>query len=138
MRKFTQERKEAFDETVGNRYHLYEQTNHRIKYYALGPMQRIPFHTYTFVLHDDCTRKVYKQLKKNQQEVNHVHQVVHPRRIVGLGSRARRRGKEFGATPASFLAYLDRKGLPRPPQYDRRRERYLQDGVWPKESQLDN
>ena len=111
MKKFTEQRKEAFDETVGNRYHLYEQTNHRIKYYALGPMQRIPFHTYTFVLHEDCTRKVYKQLKALAQELTHVQQDASSRRVIGFGSRARTRGKPYGKDGASRFAGIGREAF---------------------------
>jgi hypothetical protein len=108
MKRFTNQRKEAFDETVGNRYHLYEHTNPRTKHYSLGPMRKIPFQTYTFVLHDDCTRKVYKQLKALQQEATRVHQTIHPRSIPGFGSRARSRGKPYGKAGASVFAGIGR------------------------------
>lgn len=113
MKKFTEARKEALDETVGNRYHLYEHINPRVKYYALGPMRRIPFQTYTFTLHDECTRKVYKQLKALQKEANRVHQVIHRRYIPGFASRARARGKPYGKDGASVLAGIGAEAVGR-------------------------
>ena len=97
--RFTEIRKIAEEETVGNRAHLYEHTNERNKYYQLGPMKRIPFQTYTFTLHEECTRKVYLQLKALKKvELREARSPTRPKRryIVGFGSRLRiRRPKEW-------------------------------------------
>lgn len=107
--KFTEIKKIAEEETVGNRAHLWEHTNPRIKYYSLGPMNRIPFHTYTFVLHDECTRKVYRQLKALKKvELREARRPPPPKRryIAGFASQLRvRRPKEWeqrtSPTPSS-------------------------------------
>lgn len=97
--KFTAQRKEAEEETVGNRAHLWEYTNSRIRHYQLGPMQRIPFQTYTFVLHEECTRKVYLQLKALKKvELREARSPTRPKRryIAGFASLLRvRRPKEW-------------------------------------------
>jgi len=85
---------------VGNRAHLYEHINPRIKRYNLGVLiQDVPFQTYTFVLHEECTRKVYKQLKALKKvELREARSPTRPKRryIVGFGSLIRtRRPKEW-------------------------------------------
>jgi len=97
--RFTEIRKTAEEETVGNRMHLYEHTNPRVRYYSLGPIQKIPFQTYTFVLHDECTRKVYLQLKALRKiERREERRPQRPKRryIAGFASQLRvRRPKEW-------------------------------------------
>jgi len=99
MFKFTAQRKEAEEETVGNRAHLWEHSNPRVKHYNLGPMQRIPFQTYTWSLHEDCTRKVYLQLKALKKvELREARSPTRPKRryIAGFASQLRvRRPKEW-------------------------------------------
>jgi hypothetical protein len=98
--RFTKLRKIAQQETVGNRAHLYEHINPRIRRYNLGPLiQDIPFKTYTFVLHEECTRKVYLQLKALKKvELREARSPTRPKRryIVGFASLMRiRRPKEW-------------------------------------------
>ena len=97
--RFTEIRKIAEEETVGNRAHLWEHINPRVKYYQLGPIQKIPFQTYTFVLHDECTRKVYRQLKALEKiRLREERRTTHPKQryIAGFASQLRvRRPKEW-------------------------------------------
>ena len=100
MGKFTELRKIAQAETVGNRAHLWVYSNPRIRHYSLGPMMNnIPFKTHTFGLHDECTRKVYLQLKALKKvELREARRPQRPKRryIVGFGSLIRiRRPKEW-------------------------------------------
>jgi len=103
--RFTEIRKIAQEETVGNRAHLYVHANPRTRRYNLPgsidkpPMFDIPYQTYTFELHDECTRKVYLQLKKLKQiELREERRPQRPKRryIVGFASLMRiRRPKEW-------------------------------------------
>lgn len=105
MSKFTEIKKIAEEETVGNRAHLWEFTNRRIRHYNLPgsidkpPMFDIPFQTYTFTLHDECTRKVYLQLKAlKKAELREARRPQRPKRryIAGFASQLRvRRPKEW-------------------------------------------
>jgi hypothetical protein len=98
--KFTEQRKIAEEETIGNRAHLWEYINPRIKRYNLGVLiQDVPFQTYTFVLHEECTRKVYKQLKALKKvELREARSPTRPKRryIAGFASLLRvRRPREW-------------------------------------------
>ena len=93
--KFTEQRKIAQEETIGNRAHLWEYSNPRIKHYNLGVViQDIPFQTYTFTLHEECTRKVYLQLKALKKvELREARSPTRPKRryIAGFASILRTR-----------------------------------------------
>jgi len=57
-------RTKARELTVGKRAHLYTHVATKMRQYP-GPLRIvIPMQMYTFVLHPQCTRAVYKKLKK--------------------------------------------------------------------------
>lgn len=84
-------REEALDETVGNRYHLYIKHPTKIHKFP-GPMNTvIPIQVYTYELHDECTRKVYLQLKALKKLDQRRPPEPKRRYITGFGSRIRTR-----------------------------------------------
>ena len=103
---FTKLRKIARKQTIGKRTHLWEHTNPRVKHYQLGPMEKIPFQTYTFSVHPETTRGTYltmkKQLKRELQAAKHAN--IRRRYVTGFGSRARTRGQDYGPKFSQYSA----------------------------------
>lgn len=96
---FTKLRKEAEEETVGKRAHLYEHTPGRIVYANLGgPLNNVPVQLYSFTLHPECTRAVYRAKKRAYLRARRATTGVLKRYRTGFGSRARARGESYGPT----------------------------------------
>ena len=96
MPKFTHLRKEAEEETVGKRAHLYEHTPTKLIYMNLGgPLTNVPLQLYTYTLHPQCTRAVYRA--KKRVFLRRAPASMRKRYLTGFGSRARARNRNYGA-----------------------------------------